>query len=115
MYDLATIKILNKEAEERALAKWIKPHLILHESEIDQYPPFPFPNIGSMKVELSRVDTLFCDTSGFGSESEPALTIRQLKEKLKDLLREHGPLRVAIVSTGTFQAYLDVWRAEVDS
>ncbi len=114
MYSLDVIKQLNKEAAEKAILEEIEPTLIAREDEVDEMPPFPFPMIGDKKVELSRIETLFCDSSGFGQDGEPALSINQLKRKLKEMIRNHGPIRVAVIESGQFQIYLDVWKAEVN-
>jgi hypothetical protein len=114
MYGLATIRRMNEEAGERAREEGIEPFLLEDASELDGMPPFPFPNVGDgaddLDERLERVDSLFCDSSGFGSPGEPALTVPQLLERLHDLFEEHGPLYVAIESVGQFQIYLGVWK-----
>lgn len=115
MYSLDVIKKMNEEAAKKAERNAIEPTLIVREEEVDEMPPFPFPMIGDKKVELARIETLFCDSSGFGMEGERALSISQLKKKLKEMIRDHGPIRVAVVEAGQFQVYLDVWRAEIDA
>ena len=49
------------------------------------------------------------DSSGFGSEDEPALSMGQFKEALQALMEEHGPLLLAIEEQGQFQVYVAVW------
>jgi len=116
MWDLETIKALNERAQARAKELGLTPHLIRSEVELLAMPPFPFPNIGSDEVEADkrweRIDTLFVDSSGFGSEDEPALTVDQFIEKLRTLVRENkdGGIRCAIVEEGQFQLYIGVWR-----
>jgi len=56
-----------------------------------------------------RIDTLFCDASGWGSPNEPALTQDQLFERLEEICKEHGKVDVAITEAGQFQLYLGVW------
>ena len=89
MYGLATIRRMNEEAGERAREEGIEPFLLEDASELDGMPPFPFPNVGDgaddLDERLERVDSLFCDSSGFGSPGEPALTVPQLLERLHDL------------------------------
>lgn len=116
MWDLATIKELNRQAKERAIKLGLEPYLIQSEQELDTMPPFPFPNIGDDEVEADslyeRIDTLFVDKSGFGADDEPALSIDQLVTRLRRLVRENKEtgIRLAIVSEGQFQLYLGVWR-----
>jgi hypothetical protein len=98
MWSLEVINQLNKEAGDKARAQRVEPYFIHYPEEIDGYPPFPFPNIGDDEPEgWEQVDDFFCDSSGFGSSSEPALTPEQLKRKL-----EPG-FGYAIIETGQFQ------------
>jgi hypothetical protein len=114
MYGLETIIKRNKEAGERARELDLQPFLLNSRDQLDEMPPFPFPNIGDDTVEVDklyeRVDSLFCDSSGRGASNEPALTTDQLMAKLGDLIEEHGEIRVAIESEGQFQIYLGVWK-----
>jgi hypothetical protein len=50
------------------------------------------------------------DISGFGSPGEPALTLGQLRQRLTELVREHGAIRAALEEQGQFQGYLAVWK-----
>jgi len=79
-------------------------------------PPFPFPHLGSDCVEvdkeLERIDTLFCDSSGYGTRGEDALTTSELVDKLLELLEENpAGIKMAIEEQGQFQLYVAVWRA----
>jgi hypothetical protein len=53
---------------------------------------------------------LFVDSSGFGSQFEPALTLRQFASRAADLVAEYHPRRVgfAVVEHGQFQCYVGV-------
>jgi hypothetical protein len=65
------------------------------------YPPFPFPVLGTHRPPGWRMcNTLFCDSSGFGLETEPALTPSQLQARLKP---GYG---YAVVEQGQFQLVL---------
>jgi len=109
---LGTIRAENREAGAAAARANKKPFVV---TEVDlqdwkdtvatgHFPRFPFPNIGDHDPEgWEQVDTLFCDHSGFGSTSEPALTIPQLVNTL-----EAGK-GYAIVSVGQFQLHLGVY------
>ena len=50
------------------------------------------------------IETLFVDNSGFGMDTEPALTIPQFLAKVKD------GLGYAIVEVGQFQVHIGVYR-----
>ncbi len=52
------------------------------------------------------IDELFVDSSGFGVESEPALTVSSFETKVKNLLKEHGTLYTCITEAGMFQVYV---------
>jgi len=93
--------------------------------DVQTFPPFPFPNIGRHCPEgferLTDDDgnwiTLFCDSSGMGSPSEPALTAEQLGAELGLLVLKHGrpgpqghrELFAAIVEVGQFQLVIGLY------
>lgn len=114
MLSLEEIRRINADAGMSARSLKKEPFLLKHEAQLDNMPPFPFPYIGDMADDVDgkyeRVDSLFADSSGFGSPGEPALTISQLLKKLRVLLRDNGPLRLAIESCGEFQVYIGVWK-----
>lgn len=56
------------------------------------------------------VEELFCDSSGFGLDNEPALTKEQLIKKVTRLLQEHTSLHAFITSMGYFQVYLGLYK-----
>ena len=56
------------------------------------------------------VDELFVDSSGFGMDSEPALTVNQFETRLQELLNEHGKLTAKITSFGQFQVYVGLFK-----
>lgn len=100
MYSLETIQAMNAEAEEEAREYGLEPYEIT-EGEVDKFPPFPFPKLGDyVPAGWERVDEFFVDSSGWGSEGEPALTVEQFKDKL---VAGRG---YAITSEGQFQVYV---------
>jgi hypothetical protein len=113
MYGLAEIRAMNAEAAERAVSEGVEPYHVDSVDEVDEMPPFPFPHLGdacrSVDESRTRIDTLFVDSSGFGSENEPALTIEAFKAKLRDYLEQHGSVYVAIESAGQFQVWVALW------
>lgn len=69
---------------------------------------FSCPNISNL-AELKgwkKVKEYFVDSSGFGSESEPALTPKQFVAKVKE------GFGYAIVSEGQFQVYVGEFKKE---
>jgi len=107
------IRAMNGEYGDKAREDDIQPYILNDVDEIDTWPPFPFPSMGDEcdEVELEVLDSLFCDSSGFGRTTERALTIEQLQERIRELFNEHGPLAIAIGEQGQFQLYVEVWKA----
>lgn len=102
---------MSDEAAQRAAKSGRRPYAPYDEAEVDSYPPFPFPSIGDYEPPgWEKVEDLFADSSGFGRENEPALTVRGLKEKVKEYLREPGTHGFAITEIGQFQVYVGVFK-----
>jgi hypothetical protein len=107
------------EAHERAELEGLVPTHI-RDIDLERIPPFPFPFIGDYIPEgweqARDIDgdpvTLFCDSSGFGSESEPALTVKQLIGKLREYKRSGDSYGFAITQVGQFQVYVGVFKPD---
>jgi len=115
MMSLAAIRALSAQQAARAARAKKTPYFVeqddldrWHEKlDAGQTPSLPFPNIGDYRPNgFKLVDTLFCDKSGWGSPSEPALTVHQLVAAL-----EVGK-GYAIIEEGQFQCYLGVFERE---
>ena len=113
MWAPETIRAMNGEYGDKAREEGIQPYILDDATEIDIWPPFPFPAMGDEcdELDLEPVASLFCDSSGFGHPDEAALTVEQLKERIHELFNEHGPLAIAIGEQGQFQLYVEVWKA----
>jgi len=110
MMSLGSIHQMSRETGKRAAQMAMMPYVPIHEEEIYTYPPFPFPNIGDHRPKgWELVDTLFCDSSGFGAEDEPALSVRQLRRKLIELQRSDKAYGYAVIEVGQFQLHLGVF------
>lgn len=108
MMGIETIKQMSREAGERAAREGKRPYL-LDDGEIETLPPFPFPNLGSYVPDgWEEVERLFVDASGFGADWEPALTVEQFKDELRE--REGKGYGYAIVEAGQFQVYVGVFK-----
>jgi hypothetical protein len=105
MYDLATLNYLNDKACKEARRNAVQPLQIVDQSEIDMFPKgIRIPFVGERNVRgWKLVEELFVDTSGFGADDEPALSLRQLKNRL-EVGKGYGILR-----SGEFQSYLGVF------
>jgi hypothetical protein len=115
MWGLDVIRHINRKAASRAQTQELVPFRVVSESQIHSWPPFPFPHLGYACEEVDfdhkRLETVFVDSSRFGAEGEPALTVDAFKARLCSLLREHGPLLCAVEEQGQFQVYIAVWRS----
>jgi len=114
MWGLDVIRHINGKAASRAQTQELVPFRVVSESQIHSWPPFPFPHLGyacGVDFDHERLETVFVDSSGFGAEGEPALTVDAFKARLCSLLGKHGPLLCAVEEQGQFQVYVAVWRA----
>jgi len=116
MMSLESIRAMSREAAREAAENKLEP-FCLEPEDLEELrarvngdkefhgPLFPFPMIGSHRPNgWKMIDRLFVDTSGFGSDNEPALSIRQLVERLK------AGFGYALIEVGQFQAYIGVFR-----
>lgn len=75
---------------------------------------FPIPNLGALRpAGWKLIDDWLVDASGFGSESEPALTIRQLASRLRDNIGKG--YAYAIVEQGQFQIVIGVFEPDPEA
>jgi hypothetical protein len=115
MMDGKTIKRLSDEAAANAARLAKRPYVPFDKKEIENYPPFPFPNIGSYSppgwTEVLDDESplrLFVDKTGMDF-SGPALSIDGLKNELIRL-EDEGDYGYAIVEEGEFQIYIGVFK-----
>lgn len=100
MYSLEQIKAVSRKATKEAAEKDHRP-FIVEQEDINTMPPFPFPFLGSyVPSGWHKVDELFVDSSGFGADDEPALSVKQFLAKIK-IGRGY-----AITEAGEFQVYV---------
>ena len=108
------IRRMSDEAAKKAAEENQTPYVFYDENEVEGPGPFPFPSIGDYEPpNWERVgDDLMCDSSGFGSPGELALTANQLKAKIKELIGEHEEETIgfAITEVGQFQVYVGVFK-----
>lgn len=110
---------INNEATRRALEKKQEPYVLFDKEDIDKFPPFPFTHLGDYTPPgwelLEDQEPLFCDTTGFGKSSEPALTTAELKRELRKLYDQNPNYGYAVIEIGQFQLYLGVFRRTNDN
>jgi hypothetical protein len=110
MMSLESIRAETRKVTKQASRLYFQPYVPLHEDEIKTYPPFPFPNLGDHRPKgWELVDTLFVDSSGWGADDEPAMSVRQLVKKLIELQRSDKTYGYGIVEEGQFQLHLGVF------
>ena len=71
-------------------------------------PSFPFPFLGDyVPPGWTKTDEeWFVDSSGFGQESEPALTVVAFKKVLAEYVHDFPGRGFGITSAGQFQVYV---------
>ena len=114
MWGIEEIKANN----ERAAEEWHDEHdeydlpVLDHEDDADpSCLRIPFIGDAADDVSKEHIEQLFVDISGLGGPHEPALTQGQMLARLKELIKEHGPIMVAMSEHGQFQGYVEVWKA----
>jgi hypothetical protein len=100
MMGLAEIIRLNNKACEKAKKAKLLPYVI-KEGDREKFPPFPFPDFGDYRPKgWELVGEYFVDSSGFGMDDEPALSVNQFLKKLKI---GYG---YALIEQGEFQVFV---------
>jgi hypothetical protein len=100
------------KAAQRAAKEHKLPFVYWDKSEVEKRIPFPFPVLGNyIPKGWDRIDELFCDSSGFGTEDEPALSVNGLIQKIEDYIDEYSEKTVgfALTQCGEFQTYVGVY------
>jgi hypothetical protein len=112
MMGLEHVIVINRESAVQARLKPRRPHVPDGVDEVDRYPPFPFPNLGSYVPAEWEItdDHWFVDKSGRGHDWEPALSVRQFRDALRDYVTCHPGHGFAITEEGMFQAVVSAMR-----
>ncbi len=109
MMSIEYIQAESRRAARRS-AREHKGPFVFAPHDLDSRQPFPFPFIGCRVPRGWKLrESLFCDSSGFGAPDEPALTVDQLRAKLRELHAAEPGLGYAITEVGQFQVYLGVF------
>ena len=117
MMSPAMIRQMSDEAARKAAWEKRKPYVFWDEAEVDNPPDRAIPFIGHYcpkgwaplyDAEGDAVEVMI-DTSGFGSPSEPALTMNETKAWIKRHMKAGGAstsIGFALTCVGQFQAHL---------
>jgi len=103
-----TIHAMSRAAAIRALSEDVEPYQPRSANEVELYGtrgrPFPFPNLGDYRpAGWVMVEYVMADSSGFGSEREPALTIPALRQWVINWMSLDDTIGFGIISAGQFQ------------
>ncbi len=111
MMSLDTIRAMSDDQAKKAARRGSRPYVPFNAAEIDSYPPFPFPNIGSYRPKgWELIDEWFVDKSGWGAADEPAMTTEQLKAALLAMNNAGPTYGYAIIEEGEFQLYIGIFK-----
>lgn len=85
-----------------------QPYVPVDVEEIKAYPPFPFPDLRAFESDdwIPTENAWFADSSGFGRDTEPALTVAQFKRALQAHYEDNPTHGFGITNIGQFQLYI---------
>jgi hypothetical protein len=98
MMSLETIRSMNDTATRRAAREGLVPRIIHSADDVRGIPHLGYRVPRGWKL----VEKLFVDSSGFGSESEPAMT----QAAFTDYVKAHPGYGWAVIEAGQFQCYV---------
>lgn len=111
MYGLEVIEQMNSKAATAARRGGKQPYALTL-SEIDDFPPFPFPQLGKyVPSGWKRLDDVmwFVDSTGCGRPGEAALTVKEFRDGLREHAQANPSHGYAIVGAGQFQVYVGAY------
>jgi len=103
MMSLETIIALNNQIADEAIRNDLAPFVPDGPEATDDWPPFPFPNLGHVPDGWQVAEQFFVDKTGLGRSSEPALTVDQFRSSVHDHIMDHPEHGYAIIEEGPFQ------------
>ena len=112
MFGLDVIEKMNSKAAIAASRGQKQPRVPTL-SEIDDFPPIPFPQLGShVPAGWERLDDVmwFVDSSGCGRSNETALTVTEFVAALRGYAQENPSHGYAVVDAGQFQVRVGAYR-----
>lgn len=114
MMDLGTIRRLSSDAGRRAKRNRVRPwhpeaFADINLRYMQEHSVIPFLGDYVPKGWEKTDVEWFVDMSGFGSPSEPALTIERFVECLKEHFATHPTAGYALTEQGQFQGYVSAY------
>lgn len=113
MMGLETLIAVNSDIARQAARRRLKPYVPSGAAEVDRWkhPPFEIPNLGFHEPKgWEKTESWFADKFGVGSESEPAMTHRRLREVLRSYVEENPDHGFAITEEGQFQCVVSAFK-----
>jgi len=116
MFSLEVIYRLKLQAAKKARNRGDKPFVPAGPENTENWPPFPFPNLGDFDPPgwERTEESWFCDKTGLGHSWEPSLTWQRLKRQLQDYIAENPGHGFAITEECQFQLYITAFRPTED-
>jgi len=110
MMSLEVLRSVNNEIARKAAREGLVPYVSVSADEA--VTPFFCPNIGALKPRGWRKTgtTWFVDKTGYGLESELALTWRQFRSRLAGYLLRHPRHGFAVTEEGECQVVVSAFR-----
>lgn len=110
MFSTETIIDMARQAAVKAYVEELEPY-VPDQGEPDRWGErLPIPNLGSYNpAGWALQEHVLVDATGWGSESEPALTVRGFKEWVKEMQLKYTTPGFAIIEVGQFQVVVGVF------
>jgi hypothetical protein len=110
MMSLEVLKAVNNRIARQAAREGLVPYVPAGADEVDT--PFSFPNIGTLKPRgWGKTDAnWFVDKTGYGLDTEPALTWQQFRRQLAGYILRHPAHGFAITEEGECQVVVSAFR-----
>ena len=99
MWDLRTLKLKNEEWVERMNKQWRGTISIKSEESVDNMHPFPYYD-----PTVER-EVFFATNSG----GIPSMSEKELKDKLKKIMKETGAYHLSMYSASRYEVRLIIW------
>lgn len=112
MMSLEAIHRLNDHIATEAAERELVPYVPFDADEVAYWPPIPFPNLGTfLPDDWERTDSQWLvDATGHGYDSEPGLTVKQFKRRLRAYILENPGHGFAIIEEKPFQVVVAAFR-----
>jgi len=101
----------NYSSDSQVLDGPDEPHVPDSAEEIRGYPPIPFPDLREFESAewKDTEESWFVDSSGMGSDNEPALTVSQFKLELEAYHKANPTHGFGLTGMGQFQVYMSAF------